>query len=92
MEGFPGGSVLKNPTASAGDNEFNLWRGKIPNAGEKLSAMRHNDWAWNRNYWAHVLQLLRPMHPRACAQQKEMPTQWEARAPKLERVAPTPCN
>ena len=24
MEGFPGGSVLKNPTASAGDNEFNL--------------------------------------------------------------------
>ena len=30
-------------------------------------------------YWAHVLQLLKPMCPRACAPQQEKPPKWEAR-------------
>ena len=28
--GFPGGSVVKNPPANAGDTGFNSWVGKIP--------------------------------------------------------------
>ena len=36
------------------------------------------------NYWPHVLQLLRPMSPRACAPQQEKPLQWEACAAQLE--------
>ena len=35
------------------------------------------------NYWAHVLQLLKPTCPGAYAPQ-EKPLQWEARAPQLE--------
>ena len=41
----------------------------------------------SHNYWAHTWQLLKPMHPRACALQQEGPLQEEA----LElqwRVAP----
>ena len=33
---FPGGAVVKNPPANAGD-EFEPWSGKIPHATEKLS-------------------------------------------------------
>ena len=33
---FPGGSVVKNPPASAGDR-FKPWSGKIPHATEQLS-------------------------------------------------------
>ena len=76
MEGFPGGSVVKNPTASAGDTSLisDLGRSRMP---ERNSA--------HAPQWLSLEpQLLRPMHPRACAQQKEMPTQCEARAPKLE--------
>ena len=38
----------------------------------------------NQNYWAHVQQLLKPTHPRACAQKQEKPPQWEASTPQLE--------
>ena len=34
--GFPGGSVVKNLSASAGD-EFNPWSGKTPHAEKQLS-------------------------------------------------------
>jgi len=52
-------------------------------------------------YWARVpqilslcsgaqeLQLLKPMHPKACAPQQKEPPQWEAWAPQLER---SPCS
>ena len=36
------------------------------------------------NYWAHVLQLLKPEHPEDYALQQEKPPQWEARSPQLE--------
>ena len=38
----------------------------------------------SRNYWVHVLQLLKPGHPRACALQQEKPPQQETPAPQLE--------
>ena len=36
MQGFPGGSVIKNPLANAGDR-FDSWPGKIPLASGQLS-------------------------------------------------------
>ena len=38
------------------------------------------------NYWVHVLQLLKPSCPRACAPQQEKAPQWAARAPQLEKA------
>ena len=35
--GFPGTSVVKNPSADAGDRGSNPWSGKIPQASEPLS-------------------------------------------------------
>ena len=32
----------------------------------------------NHNYWDYMLQLPKPLHPRACALQQEKPPQWEA--------------
>ena len=75
---FPGGTVVKNPPANAGDT------GSIPGPGRShmhraTKPMRHNYWAcalellshnyWacaleptSHNYWAHMPQLLRPTH------------------------------
>ena len=36
------------------------------------------------NYWAHTLQLLKPMGPRAHDPHQEKPLQWEAHGPQLE--------
>ena len=41
--------------------------------------------SWNRNYWAHVLLLLKPASPRACAMQQEKSPQWEVSPPQLEK-------
>ena len=38
----------------------------------------------SHNYWAHVLQLLKAEHSRACALQWEKPPQWEAHPLHLE--------
>ena len=35
--GFPGGAVVKNPPANAGDMGSDPWSGKIPHAAEQLS-------------------------------------------------------
>ena len=35
--GFPGGAVVKNPPANAGDYGFEPWSWKIPHAAEQLS-------------------------------------------------------
>ena len=71
--GFPGGSVVKNPPVNAGD------MGLIPIPGR--SHMLQSNWTFviepgNHNYWACVLQLLKPMHPRVCALQQEKALQW----------------
>ena len=34
---FPGGTVVKNPPANAGDTGLSPWSGKIPHAVEQLS-------------------------------------------------------
>ena len=62
--GFPGGAVVGNPPANAGDT------GSIPGPGRShmpgaTKPVRHNYWACalepvNHNYWACVLQLLKP--------------------------------
>ena len=66
---FLGGSMLKNPSASAGDS------GLIPDLGRS-----HMPWDWacalepgSQDYLAHVLPPLKPTHPRACAPQQEKP-------------------
>ena len=65
---------------------------KIPHAAEQLSPCA---WAWAleptcHNYWAHVLQLLKParLEPMLC---NEKPPQWEACAPQ-RKVAPAHRN
>ena len=34
--GFPGGAVVENPPANAGDTVFEPWSGRIPHAAEQL--------------------------------------------------------
>ena len=43
----------------------------------------------SRNYWAHMLQLLKPVCPRAHAPQ-EKPPQWEAGTPQGESSPHSP--
>ena len=75
--GFPGGAVVKNPPANAGDTG---------SSSGATKPVQHNYWACaleptSHNYWARVPQLLKPV-PRACAPQQEKPPQWEAHAPQ----------
>ena len=61
--------------------DLTCWGGAKP--------MHHNYWACaletrSCNYWAHVPQLLKLMHPRAPAPQQEKAAQWEACTPQLE--------
>ena len=92
---FPGGAVVKNPPASAGDT------GLIPGPGRShmpQSNQAHVPQLLSLCPRAHVLQLLSPCAtttearaPRACAPQQENPPQWEAHAPQ-RRVAPVHHN
>ena len=66
---FPGGSVVKNPPANAGDT------GLMPSLGRS-----HLLWD---NYTC-VLQILKPLRPRARAPQQETPPQPEACSLQLE--------
>ena len=82
-KGFPGGAVVENPPANAGD------MGSIPGLGGS-----HVLWI----NWARVPQLLSPhattteaRTPRTRAPQQEKPPQWEACALQ-QRVAPTRHN
>ena len=68
---FPGGPVVKNLPAKAGDV------GSIP-----VLEIFH----MARGGWAYGPQLLKPACPRACAPQEEKPPRWEARAPRPERA------
>ena len=68
--GFPGGAVVKNPPANAGDTGSSPGLGRshmpqIPHGATK--PMCHNYWAcalepMSHNYWAHMSQLLKPAH------------------------------
>ena len=81
--GFPGGAVVKNPPANAGDMRSSPGLGRSHMRGA-TKPMRHNYWACalepeRHNRWAHALT--------AHALQQEKPLQWEAHAPQ-QRVAP----
>ena len=84
--GFLAGPVVKNSSATAKDT------GSIPGSGGSCRATKpkhHTYWGCalepgRYNYWAHVLQLLKPACLRACALQQEKSLQWEAPARQLE--------
>ena len=64
FSGFPGGAVVKNPPANAGDTGSSPGPGKSHMRGA-TKPMPHNYWACalepvSHNYWVHVLQLLKP--------------------------------
>ena len=80
--GFPGGSVVKNPSAIAGDVDL------IPGPGR-------SHMVWNNKAYAPQLlslcsrawelQLQKPGCPRACAPQQEKSPLWEAHTPQLKK-------
>ena len=92
---FPGGVVVKNLPANAGDT------GSIPGLGRShmpWSNAAHMPQLLSLHSRAHEPQLLRPLTtttgvpaPRARVTQQEKPPQWEARAPQ-QRVALTRRN
>ena len=92
MQDFPGGAVVKNPPANAGDmgsspglGRYHMLRSNQAHAPQLLSLRSR----------AHKLLLLslcatttEASAPRAHAPQQEKPPQWEARALQ-QKVAPT---
>ena len=72
IQGFPGGSVVKNPPANAGDT------GSVPGPGGSYMPQSNQ---------AHVPQLL-SLCSRVSALQQEKPPKWEAWAPQLEKSLP----
>ena len=92
---FPGGAVVKNPPANAGNmGSSPVWEG--PTCWRATKPMRHNYWAHalepeSHNYWAHAPQLLKPARLKPVLHNKEKPPQWEAHVPQW-RVAPAHCN
>ena len=93
--GFPGGAVVENLPANAGNTgsspgpgRFHMTRSNEAHAPQQLSLGSR----------AHEPQLLSPWattteacSPRASAPQQEKPPQWEARTPQ-RRVAPVRRN
>ena len=95
IQDFPGGAVVKNPPANAGDTCLspNPGRSHMPRSDQarapQLLSLRST---------AHEPQLLslratttEALAPRAPAPQQEKPPQWEARTPQW-RIAPAHCN
>ena len=87
VQGLPGGSVVKDLPANAGD------KGCIPDSGR--SHMLWDNKAREPQPWslcsgARELQLLEPVHPRARALHQEKPLQRQAQALQLERESPPP--
>ena len=90
---FPGGTVVKNPPANAGDTA--LVR-EDPTCRRAAKSMHHNYWTCalepaSHNYSARVLQLLKPTCLEPMLHSKEKPLQREAHAPQ-QRVAPARHN
>ena len=85
--GFPGGTVIKSPPASAGDTGLiRVW--EDPTCCGATKPVRPNYWACalepvSHNYWAHVPQLLKPAHCRA-----RMPQLVSLRAATTEARTP----
>ena len=88
--GFPGGAVVKNPPANAGDMSSSPGPGRshMPQSNEARAPQ-----LLSLHSRAREPQLLSPRatttearEPRARARQQEKPLQWEARAPQLEKA------
>ena len=75
---FPGGPVVKNLPANAGDTGLILDLGRSHMLQSNQARLPQLLSLCSR---ARKLQLPKPKHPRACAQQQEKPTQWEVHAP-----------
>ena len=67
---FPGGPVIKNPPADAGDRGWSLVGDNSACCGATDSAY-HSYWSWG---------------PGACAPQREKPLWWETHAGQLEKA------
>ena len=83
---FPGGTVVKNLPANAGDTGSSL------GPGRSHMPVRHNYWACalepaSHNCWSPWATTTEARAPRALDLQQEKPLQWEAHAPQ-RRVAP----
>ena len=74
IAGFSGGPVVKNLALQCKGHWFSHWSGKIPHAAGQLSLcpqlLSLCLEPGSHNYGVHLLQLLRPGHPRACALQR----------------------
>ena len=83
FSGFPGGSVVKNPLAKAGNIDLTPGLGGSPlpqcNWAHKPQLLSLCSRTWEP-------QLLKPLSPRDLAPQQEKPPQREARAPQLENT------
>ena len=97
LSGLPWWLSGKKSACQCRRHGFDPWSRKIPHTMEPLSPtklMSHNCWACalelgNHNYRAHVLQLLKPVRPRAGAPQQEKPPQREASAPQPGVASPS---
>ena len=83
---FPGGAVVKNLPANAGDTRVRSLVREDPTCHGATKPVSHNSWACalepaSHNYWARVPQLLKPTHLEPVLR-NEKPPQWEARAPQ----------
>ena len=95
MEGFPGGTVVKNPPANAGDTGSSpgLGRSHMPQSNEACAPQLLS--LCSRARGPQLLSLhattTEAHAPRACTPQQEKPPQWEARTLQ-QRVAPARHN
>ena len=92
---FPAGLMDRSLPVNSGDIGLipGLGRFHVPQ-GNKVCVpqlLSPCSGALEPNYWAHVLQLLKPEHLEPMLPQQEKPPQWEARALQ-QSVAPTCCN
>ena len=87
-QGLPWCLSGKESACQCRRHKFNPWSRKISHAPGAAKPVCHKFWACtlepgSRNYRAHVLQLLKPLHSRACAPQQEKPPWGEVHAPQL---------
>ena len=88
LGGFPGGSLINNPLANAGNAGSTSVR-EDPTCCGVIKVVCRNYWACalepgNHNYRALVPQLLKPAHSRGCILQQEKLPQWKACTQQLE--------
>ena len=81
-QGFPGGAVVRNLPAKAGDMGSSPGP-EDPTCRWATKPMRHNYWACalepvSHNYWAQRATTTKTRAPRAHAPQQEKAPQWEA--------------